>query len=182
VLEISADDVQVAGVVMVKWRGVALIFTLALLGGCSAAEAGQPAGGVDEEFGDLDLSVASEAQAAEIADREATFDEYQAAFQRYSECLSAAGYPLENVELKNQVYDFRLSNAAVESGVDAECYDGEYRFVDMLWQGRDEVWEQSETVQIMRLCLQEHGIEPAESWRENEQQMRDAGIEPPDCL
>ena len=121
---------------MVSWprvSGGVLILTL-LVGGCSSGASAEPASGVGALAG-ADLSRASEAQAAEIADGKATASEYHAAFQRYRECLRAAGFELEEVQFKGDIYEFGVPAAAVEnSAADAECYDREYYFTDTLWQ------------------------------------------------
>lgn len=166
---------------MLKLRRSSLILALLFLGGCSASGLEQSADG-DDPLGDPDLSTMSAAQAAEISDRKATVDEYQAAFQRFRECLSAAGFELENVALNNQVYDFGVPNAAVDDGADGKCYEEEYKFTDMLWQSSDAVQSGSQTAQFVRECLQEHGLEPADTLDEMSTQLREAGIEPPECL
>lgn len=84
-----------------------------------------------------DLSGASPAQAAEIDDGVATTDEYQAAFQRFRECVSAAGFELEGVDFTGTGYRYVMPSAAVDDGAEAECYDVEFRYVDMLWQSAD---------------------------------------------
>ncbi len=118
-----------------RLRGWALVLAMVLLGGCSsAASPEQPA---DDPLVGADLSDASAAQAAEISDREVTIDDYQAAFQRFQECLSAGGFELTDVELKNQVYEYGIPNAAVEAGADEDCYRAEFYYVDVLWQYSD---------------------------------------------
>ncbi len=154
-----------------------------LLGGCSSsAPSEQSAGGPGDALTGADVSDASAEQAAEISDRKATAGEYQAAFQRYRECLSAAGYELSGVDLTNSVYEFGVPGAAVEDGADAECYQAEFRYVDMLWQSSDDVQNNSDTAHLYRECLQERGIEPGDTLEEMSEQLREAGIEPPECL
>jgi hypothetical protein len=114
--------------------GGVLVLAL-LLGGCSTSDTpAKPAGGRDALAG-ADLSRASQAQAAEIADGKATAIEYEAAFQRYRTCMRAAGFELENVKREGDRYEFGVPAAAVEnSDADAECYDREFTFTDVLWQ------------------------------------------------
>lgn len=153
-----------------------------LLGGCSSDPSWVPPGSQDDALTDVDVSGASAKQAAEISDRKATADEYRAAFQRYRECLSAAGFELTDVEFASPVYEFAVPDAAVEDGADAECYDAEFRYTDMLWQGSAEVQNSSDTAQLHRKCLQERGVEPADTLEEMSEQLHDAGIELPECL
>lgn len=164
-----------------KW--VLVVAVVLLLAGCSSsASSEQSADGADGPLTGVDVSEASEAQAAEISDRVATADEYQAGFQRYRECLSAAGFELTGVEFTNSVYEFGVPNAAVEDGADEVCYVSEFRYTDMLWQNTDAVQNSSDTAQLLRECLQERGIEPRDSLEELEEQLSGAGIELPECL
>lgn len=163
------------------WGG-ALMLAL-LVGGCSSSDSAEgSAGGADDPLVGADLSIASEAQAAEIADRTVTANEYQAAFQRYRECLSAAGFELSDVELENGVYDFGVPDAAVQDGADEDCYEGEYYFVDMLWQTSDAILNASESTQRLRTCLQEHGVEPGDTRAEIDVQLREEAIDISECL
>ncbi|WP_418605296.1 hypothetical protein [Georgenia sp. SUBG003] len=154
-----------------------------LLGGCSSSAPSEPpAGGKADALTDVDVSDASAEQAAEISDRMATADEYRAAFQRYRECLSAAGFELTDLDPTGSVYEYAVPDAAVEDGADAECYDAEFRYVDMLWQTAEDVQNSSDTAQLHRECLQERGIEPADTLEQMSEQLREAGIELPECL
>jgi len=163
--------------ILASMVGVAL-----LLGGCSSSDPGQSAGGPDDPLADLDVSGASPEQTAELSDGEVTADEYEAAFQRYRECLSAAGYELADVQFDNHVYSFGVPGEAVDSGVDDECYSAEFRYVDMLWQGTDDVTNSSDTAEFVRECLRDRGIEPADTLEEMSQQLREANIEHSECL
>jgi hypothetical protein len=160
-----------------------LVVAVVLLAGCSsAASSERSAADADGPLAGLDVSDASEAQAAEISDRAATADEYQAAFQRFRECLSGAGFELTDVALKNSVYEFGVPDAAVQDGADEECYVSEFRYTDILWQTSDAVQNDSENAQSLRECLRERGIEPGDTLEEMNGQLREAGIEPPECL
>lgn len=166
-----------------RLRSWALVLAMVLLSGCSSADSPeQVADGAGDPLAGADLSDASAAQAAEISDREVTVDDYQAAFQRFRECLSAAGFEITDLEFRNHVYEFGVPNAAVEDGADADCYRAEFYYVDMLWQTSDIVQNASESTQLFRECLQERGIEPRDTAAEIDQQLREAGIEPPECL
>lgn len=160
-------------------RGL-LIFAL-VLGGCSASPESSTSD-ADNLLQELDLSVASESQAEEIRDHEVTADEYHAAFQRFRGCLSAAGFELRDLELKDNVYEFGVPSDAVEDGSDIECYLSEFKFVDILWQTSDDISNNSETARFYRDCLQRNGINPAQGIEEMNKQLEEAGIAPPDCL
>ena len=154
-----------------------------LLGGCSfAAPSTQYAGGAGDPLKNADLSAVSAAQKEEISDRIATEEEYQAAFQRYRGCLSAAGFELTDLELKNRVYDFSVPGDAVKAGADKKCYDAEFHYTDMLWQTSEVIENNSENAQLFRECLRKHGIEPHDSIKGMSEQLDKAGIKPTECL
>lgn len=131
-----------------------------------------------------DLSVASAAQAAEIADRVASQQEYRAAYGRYRACMSAGGYELEVMPpvLARGVHTFSVPDEAVRSGVDGECYGREFQFTDMLWQGSPAVQEQSEETQRLLECLGQRGVEPRPSTAEGDEPVRAPGTDVEECL
>ncbi|MDD9206556.1 hypothetical protein PU560_08765 [Georgenia sp. 10Sc9-8] len=145
----------------------------------------QSADGPRDPLAHVDLSDASAAQVAELSDRTVTRDEYEAAFQRYGDCMSAAGFEVQYVGLTDHVHHYVVSNAAVEDGADAECYEAEYHYVDMLWQGNDLVQnarDAAPAAPVMQECLRERGIEPGDTAGEVDNQLRQAGIDLSQCL
>jgi hypothetical protein len=142
-------------------------------GGPTAAAQEPP---VDPLHG-LDLSVASAAQAAEIADRAVTAEDYRAAYGRYRGCMSAGGYELEVMPpvLARGVHSFSVPDEAVRSGVDGECYDREFRFTDLLWQGSPAVQHRSEGTERLLECLHQRGVQHRPSAAEVVGQDRAAG-------
>lgn len=137
-----------------------------------------------DPLADADLTGISGAQATTLEDRVVTKEEYDAAYQRHQQCLSAAGFEIREVPLISAegTHIYSTPNEAVESGADEECYDREYRWTDMLWQGRPDVQDHPARTQWMRDCLQVEGIEPQDTAAELNQQLQEAGLEPPDCL
>lgn len=73
-------------------------------------------------------------QAAAMADGEVSEAEYHAQFDRYSDCMTAAGYPLGSVNKSGTVITFVYSGAAVTSGEEGRCYAQEFAQVDITWQ------------------------------------------------
>ena len=73
-------------------------------------------------------------QAAAMADGEVTEVEYHAQFDRYSECMTAAGYPLGSPNKSGTIITYVNSSAAVTSGAEGACYAKEFAQVDMTWQ------------------------------------------------
>ena len=97
--------------------------------------------------------------------------------------MRAAGFELEEVEFKGDIYEFGVPAAAVEnSDADAECYDREYYFTDVLWQASEDVANASETTQQLRRCLQERGIAPEATRADIDVQLREEGIEFVECF
>lgn len=138
--------------------------------------------GANDGLTGVDVSNASDAQAAEIGDRVVSVDEYKAAFHRYRDCLSLAGFELANVEYVDFVFEFGVPNAAVEDGADDACYVSEFYYTDLLWQSTDDVQNNSDTAQLLRDCLQQHDVEPEETLKGMDGQMRESGIDIADCL
>lgn len=76
----------------------------------------------------------SDDQATAVADGVISSDEYESGFSRYRSCLEAEGYALVLDGKKNQSYQFGIPAEAVDSGVDARCYEHEFREIDIIWQ------------------------------------------------
>ncbi len=78
-------------------------------------------------------NVRSTEQAAALTDDEVTFDEYQAGFQRFSNCMRDDGRPLDNVSFDPAT---QLFNYAYD-GID-DCYERELYALDVSWQLSDD--------------------------------------------
>ncbi len=122
---------------------------------------------------------ASQAQAEAMADGQVTDAEYRAAFARYSECMTKAGYPLLGVNDAGTVITYSNSNEAVTSGVEGRCYALEFGQIDAAWQIANEY--ESETQRALRACLEAEGITPGPDVATVWQQLQDAGIDPVEC-
>jgi hypothetical protein len=119
-------------------------------------------------------------QAAAMADGEVSEVEYHAQFDRYSDCMTAAGHPLGSVNKFGTVIRYVNSNDSVTSGAEGRCYAQEFAQVDMAWRGAHQ--DNSETDRALRACLEAEGITPigdaASVWK----QIQAAGIDPVTCL
>ena len=73
-------------------------------------------------------------QTEAIADGEVNEAEYHAQFDRYSECMTAAGYPLGSINKSDTVITYNNPAAAVTSGDEGRCYAEHFSQVDMAWQ------------------------------------------------
>lgn len=71
----------------------------------------------------------SDQQAAALDDDMVTFDEYQAGFDRFAECMERDGRPISNVHFDptTQLYSYEYD------GVD-DCYERELYALDVTWQ------------------------------------------------
>ena len=77
---------------------------------------------------------ASPQQAAAMADGQVSDAEYHAQFDRYSECMIAAGYPLDAVNTSSLIVTYVNSSDSVSSGAEGRCYAQEFAQIDLSWQ------------------------------------------------
>ena len=120
------------------------------------------------------IPATSAAQAAELADGVVSRDEYLAAFDRFSACMTAAGEPLLGVDTSGTLAVYRVSNESVDAGIDTRCYDPEFYLVDVGWQVAHE--DDSESARILRACVVAAGLKPAETLAENHEILMAAGL------
>lgn len=119
-------------------------------------------------------------QLSEIEDGVATREEYLAAFNRFAGCMGANGYDVGLAYTDTVILNYSIPSASVDSGVDLFCYRSQFIEVDTLWQLQNE--DASETTRILRECLSERGVTPAERTAEVRQQLEDAGITTEECF
>jgi hypothetical protein len=128
---------------------------------------------------DQPLPQPSAAQQAELADGAVTEAEYHAAFERFSQCMSDAGYPVLGGEQVGYLIMYSTSNEAYTAGVDTQCYVAEFQEVDTAWQIAHE--DESQNTQILRDCLEAHGIDPPYATADVVAALEDAGIPFEEC-
>ncbi|CAN7421703.1 hypothetical protein LJR045_002708 [Microbacterium sp. LjRoot45] len=150
------------------------VLSLASLGiaGCAGDPAPEPS-----ETPRFELSVE---QAAALEDGTVTRDEYDAAFRRYESCITEAGFALVEVREEYQVIRYSVPNEAVVSGVDDDCYNGEFVLVDSQWQVSVE--DVGEVASLLAGCLIEAGLDSSGTKAEKEQRLESAGISIDACL
>jgi hypothetical protein len=122
----------------------------------------------------------SAAQTAALADGKVTYAEYQAGFRRYVACEAKAGYTVKYTGQTNEVYQYFVPAAAVNSGVDRRCYDSEFNQIDAIWQVSRE--NTSPQAADYRACLTAAGIKPAATETAMYYQLRKAKIDPAKCV
>lgn len=71
---------------------------------------------------------------AALADGVVTREEYVAGFERYRDCMAEAGMPLLGGDTSSEIIQYSTSSAAVDSGVENQCYRSEFSELDMQWQ------------------------------------------------
>ncbi|HQZ36749.1 MAG TPA: hypothetical protein PK020_20150 [Ilumatobacteraceae bacterium] len=137
-----------------RWRrrtaALAITGTVAVAalaaGGMAAARRGLP------DAVSYAKDVRSTEQAAALTDDEVTFDEYEAGFQRFSDCMRSDGRPISDVsfdpltQLFNYAYD----------GID-DCYERELYALDVSWQlsgarPRDPAHPDISAVEVLAAC------------------------------
>ncbi|MGO4536735.1 hypothetical protein [Leifsonia sp. 2MCAF36] len=146
-------------------------FVVGSLIGCSGP-ASEPAHSAIEQ------SISGQQRDA-LKDGRITWDEYQSAFKAYAACLTKKGYELVNPQVKDDLMDFGVPGAAVESGADETCYAYNWGQVDGVWQIDHE--DTSESAQIVAHCLQVNGYTPAEKYQDNLELLKTHGIDIADC-
>lgn len=73
-------------------------------------------------------------QTEALRDGEVNEAEYHAQFDRYSECMTAAGYPLGSINKSGTVITASIEGVAVTSGAEGRCYTEHLADVDRAWQ------------------------------------------------
>jgi hypothetical protein len=121
----------------------------------------------------------SAAQTSALADGAVTREEYVMAYERFSACLSEAGFPLAFVDLNQTVIQYSTTQAAETDGASPRCYVREFQQIDIAWQIANE--DTSETARVLGECLLEQGITPGSTMAEKLAQLEAAGMTPPYC-
>jgi hypothetical protein len=150
-------------------RAFALSALLLLLSGCAP----DPTLTAEQVVGPIP-DAASAHQRAALADDRVTREEYDAAFELFSACVRKAGFEVLVQGESNETIAYSVTETAVTSGVEGECYDTEFRMIDVVWQMSHV--DTSEATTQLRECLEAHGIRPANTTEEVAQQLADAGI------
>ncbi|SNS90876.1 hypothetical protein SAMN06309944_1324 [Micrococcales bacterium KH10] len=123
----------------------------------------------------------SDAQRAVLADGEITYDEYQAAFQRFRACAGAAGVNVEVMGEENQVIDYRFEDVGDSLERHDQCLAEEFDSVNTLWGWHRDNW--GVEAGVLAECLRERGEEPRLLVWEKSEQLRDMGVDPQvECL
>jgi hypothetical protein len=152
-----------------------VLAAVACLSGCASsgvapASTASPSSGVS----------ISATQKKALADNKVTYDEYEAGWRRYVACEADAGYTVKKLTEVNQVIQGTIPDAAVKSGVDAKCYEREFKQLDQIWQVSRE--NTSPQAQQLHECLIKHGQTPEATLAKMVDQLRKLGIDPASCL
>ena len=79
-------------------------------------------------------AAASEPQQVALQDGQITRAEYEAAFDRFAQCMADADYPVIGIDRSGTVIRYSTSAAATEAGAEAICYETEFARTDEAWQ------------------------------------------------
>lgn len=79
-------------------------------------------------------ALTSAEQSAAVGDGTVTETEYRDAFGRFQRCMADARYPLTVVDPTANTIKYTYSADAYRAGIDATCYDAEFRQVDSAWR------------------------------------------------
>ena len=151
-----------------RWPVAIVPALLLLLSGCAASSA------VAE--------VADKPSAAQVAELEGgvTEAEYQAAFDRFSDCMSSADADLISVQKKNDyLITYSYSAEKNSDGTYKRCYVKEFEQVDTEWQLAN--FDRSESAKMMRECLAARGVTPTARAEDLAAQARDLGLDLRTC-
>lgn len=69
-----------------------------------------------------------------MADGQVDEAEYRIQFDRYSDCMTAAGSPLDGVNKAGPIITYINFGASVSSGAEGRCYAEEFAQVDRMRQ------------------------------------------------
>lgn len=118
-------------------------------------------------------------QSSELSNGTVTFDEYQAAFRRFTACAQQAGFNVSVGSLQYNVYNYRLTEAAANSKQVEHCYDFEFGQVDTAWQVANE--NTSSTSVHLSECLKKQGIPVPSTVKKMVELLEQASIDPTTC-
>ncbi len=126
------------------------------------------------------MAVEESSELRQAMESEVDYDSYLAGFQRYASCLEAEGHRPIVHDADPPMIDYSVPESAVSSGVDERCYIREFAPLDAAWQIANE--DGSEWADMLRRCLAESGVNPADTLAGMEEQRAAAGISPERCL
>ena len=121
----------------------------------------------------------SPAQAKQLAQSSISYDDYKAAFRRFSACLQAKGYTLMDNGESNKVIHYGVPDAAVVSGEDEACMNYEFEWIDLIWQSSRA--DTSNQAKAYAVCLEKAGIKPKATEQEKLKQLERANIDSDEC-
>lgn len=152
---------------------VAALAAGSLLAGCAG-------GGPRPEADPQVPSGASAEQVAALEDGDVSEEEYTAGYRRLVACVTDAGYAIDEYGRPSTVYEFGIDAGAVDSGLFDECYDREFKAIDIVWQTENPPW--TEAGPVLQGCLEDAGLSTEGNEEELKQRLVDNGIDVWVCL
>ncbi|ROS52689.1 hypothetical protein [Frigoribacterium sp. PhB24] len=150
---------------------IAVAVAAVTLSGCSGA-AETPSDSPGE-------AAVSQQQVDALRDGDVTWDEYQTGFAAYQACLSKEGYELVDPHIADDLMDFAVPGAAVESGADDTCYQYNWSKIDDVWQVAHQ--DTSASARLVAACLEANGITPRQKYTDNVELLNENGIDVSGC-
>lgn len=98
---------------------------------------------------------ASPSETAELEN--VTENQYRAAFEEFAACMDDAGYPVIVRDDSGTVIQYSIPGTVVGTPTESDCYNP-FQPIDTAWQIANE--DTSEGALHVRVCLEEHGIDP----------------------
>ncbi len=122
------------------------------------------------------LTAAPSAEQAEaLADGAVTFEEYQAGFERFSQCAGAEGHAITYVSTTGQVIDYAMDPTSADAPEVQRCYQREFEGVDIAWQVSQD--DKSETSHQMASCLEQWNLPVPDRMADRMQALEAEGID-----
>jgi hypothetical protein len=105
---------------------------IVFLTGCTGA--GPDDSASNEYVSEEQLSASSAEVQAALEDAAITRDEYDAGYRSFVACMDEANSPIEEFPMSEDIYQYGIPDAYVQSGAYDECYYYEFYAVDVAWQ------------------------------------------------
>lgn len=142
-----------------------------LIAGCAAQTASEVPPDANTQLGSLSVESVTVDERSDI-----TRDEYEAAYAKFADCMSAAKVPLTSAEKVGSVYQYSYPSDQFSSF--ERCYL-EFAPIDRAWQILNE-YENSTQV-ALRGCLEDAGIAPEKTVDGVWEQIHENKIDPVTC-
>ena len=108
--------------------------------------------------------------------------EYINGFNAFESCMNEDGFSLTSEREVGGIFEFSIPDAAVKSGVDQQCYQTHFAFVDATWQYEN--GEERAFIERVNRCLGldgGRGVAPLTTRIEAEEALAEGGRNISEC-